>query len=75
MATPTGHGTSDVLEAGVGMILTERHPFYVVSLRPGGAAAMDATIRVGDEVSLSLRLSLTRTRSLSLYMCVSILKS
>jgi len=72
MATPTGHGTSDVLEAGVGMILTERHPFYVVSLRPGGAAAMDATIRVGDEVSLSLSLFGSRSHARALFLCTCV---
>jgi hypothetical protein len=38
-------------QAGVGMTLTERHPFKVVSLRPGGPAAAAGQIREGDELT------------------------
>ena len=72
MANHTEQGASDVPEAGVGMTLTERHPFSVVSLRPGGAAAMDATIRVGDEVSLSLSLFGSRSHARALFLCTCV---
>jgi len=37
-------------QAGVGMTLTDRHPFKVVSLRPGGPAAAAGQIQEGDEL-------------------------
>ena len=36
---------------GVGMTLTERHPFTVVSLRAGGPAAASGQIQEGDELT------------------------
>ena len=39
-----------VEEAGVGMTLTERYPFTVVSLRDGGSAHKIGLITVGDEL-------------------------
>jgi hypothetical protein len=44
------HG-AQAKQAGVGMTLTERHPFKVVSLRPGGPAAAAGQIEEGDELT------------------------
>lgn len=43
-------GLHAVQKAGVGITLTERHPFVVVSLRQGGPAAQCQIIREGDQL-------------------------
>lgn len=46
-----GEQGAQAKQAGVGMTLTERHPFKVVYLRPGGPAASAGQIQEGDELT------------------------
>jgi hypothetical protein len=39
-----------VPEAGVGMTISETHPFTIVALRPDGPAKKTEVIRIGDEL-------------------------
>ena len=38
-------------EAGVGMTIRDRHPFFIEDLRPDGPAAKTAVIKIGDELT------------------------
>ena len=49
MAAAKGKGEGP--EAGVGMTIRERHPFFIEDLRPDGPAAKTAVIKIGDELT------------------------